>query len=178
MRNQGLIFIGMTLIAAGLMFLLSNVFDINLAAFCFPVGLILLGVFLIMRPRMLGPGTRSDVLFLGDWERTGEWAVGDEELWSFIGDINYDLTRAVVPKGDSTIRVTGFINDVEIFAPSAIGVAIEANSFITSFKSPEQVKEDNFLAPLRWQTANYQTADKRVLFQLTQFIGEVSVRQF
>lgn len=178
MRNQGLIVIGIILIAAGLMFLLSNVLDINLAAFCIPVGLILLGVFLIMRPRMLGPGTQSDVLFLGDLEREGAWAVGDEELWSFIGDISYDLTKAVVPKGDSTIRVNGFINDVEIFVPSTVGVALEANGFITSFQPPSQPEEDSFLAPVQWQTANYQTADKRVRFQLNQFIGEVSIRQF
>lgn len=178
MRNQGLIFIGFMLIVAGLMFLLGNVFDINLAAFCFPVGLILLGLFLILRPRMLGPGTRSDVLFLGDWERAGAWDVGDEELWSFIGDITYDLTKAVVPKGDSIIRVNGFINDVAIFVPAAIGVSIEANSAITSFTPPESPEEDYFLAPVRWQSANVETADKRVHFQLTQFIGDISVRQF
>ena len=116
MRNQGLILIGVVLIAAGLMFLLGNLFDINLGAYCFPVGLILLGVFLMLRPRMVAPGTRSDVLLIGDLDRSGTWDVTDEEVWAFIGDINYDLTKASIPKGDTTIRVTGFINDVEIFA--------------------------------------------------------------
>jgi predicted membrane protein len=178
MRNQGLIFIGILLIGAGLTFLLGNLFDINLAAFCFPIGLILLGAFLILRPRMLGPDTRTDVLFLGDWERTGVWSVGDEELWSFIGDINYDLTKAVVPKGESLIRLNGFINDVEIFVPGTVGVAVEATSFITSFTPPDSSEEDYFLSPARWESSNYQSAERRVRFQLSQFIGDITVRQF
>ncbi len=48
MRNQGLIVIGVVLIAAGLMFLLGNLFDINIGAFMIPMALIGLGIFLIM----------------------------------------------------------------------------------------------------------------------------------
>ncbi len=118
------------------------------------------------------------MLFIGDVDRAGAWDVTDEELWSFIGDISYDLTKAVVPKGDTTIRCNGFINDIEIFVPSNVGVAVNASSFVTSFKLAGQAEEDSFLAPLRWQSDNYKLADRRVCFEMTQFIGDIEVRQF
>jgi predicted membrane protein len=178
MRNQGLILIGVVLIAAGLMFLLGNLLDINISAFCFPLGLILLGVFLIMRPRMVGPDTRSEVLLIGDLDRSGAWDVMDEEVWAFIGDISYDLTKATVPKGDTTVRVNGFINDVEIFARENVGLSINATSVITSFNEAGQPEEESFLAPVKWQSDNYKLAERRVHFDLTQFIGDISVRVF
>lgn len=178
MRNQSLILIGVILIAAGLMFLVGNLLDINIGAFCFPVGLMLIGLFLILRPRMVGPDTRSDVLFIGDWERSGPWEGGNEELWAFVGDINYDLTKATLPKGESKFKMVGFVNDVEIFVPADLGVAIDASSFVTSFNADGQGKEDNILSPVRWETDNYQSAERRVRFELLQFVGEIKVRRF
>ena len=178
MRNQNLIIVGVVLMAVGLMFLFGNLFDINLAAFCFPVGLIVLGFFLLIRPRMVAANTRSDVLFIGDLERTAPWNVTDEELWSFIGDVTYDLTSANVPKGQTTIRNTGFISDIEIVASKDVGVTISITSMVTSFTPPGQEEEDYFLSPVHWQNAAAAYAERQVRFELVQFIAEVSVREY
>ena len=44
MRNQGQVIFGILIILIGLMFLFGNLFDVNVGALCFPVGLILVGV--------------------------------------------------------------------------------------------------------------------------------------
>lgn len=177
MRNQSLIIVGVILVAVGLMFLLGNLLNINLAAFCFPMGLIILGFFLLIRPRMVPANTRSDVLFIGDMERTAPWNVTDEELWSLIGDIKYDLTSAAIPKGQTTIRCTGFISDIEIVAPKDVGVTLSSNALVSSFTPPGGQEEDYFLSPVHWQNAAAAYADRQVRFELVQFIAEVSVRE-
>lgn len=71
MRNQGMVFLAVFIILSGVFLLIGNILNINLWAFCFPIGLIVLGLFLILRPRMVGPDTRSEVILIGDLDRSG-----------------------------------------------------------------------------------------------------------
>jgi hypothetical protein len=77
MRNQGQLFIGLILVFAGVLFLAGTVFNINMWAFCWPLGLIMLGVWLIARPQMAGPDTRFMQQFIGEIRREGAWQVED-----------------------------------------------------------------------------------------------------
>ena len=94
MRNQGMALIGALVMVAGILLLLSSLFDFNLWAVCFPLGLILLGVFVIFRPRMVGPDTKSHIAFVDEAERSGPWVLGNEEHWAFVLDGTFDLTKA------------------------------------------------------------------------------------
>lgn len=177
MRNQGLIYIGIFLIVAGILFLVGNVLNINVWAVCFPAALILLGIFVLLRPSLSGPDTRSEFVLIGELERVGEFELEDEEIWSFIVDAEYDLTRAVLPKGETLIRAYSFVNDLEIIAPRTVGVAVHSSGFVTEFNRPGYDEESYFLAPMDWQSDNYKAASTRVRFELTQFVGDIKVRQ-
>lgn len=176
MRNQGMVIIGAFLMLAGVVFLLGAAFDFDIWAICFPLGLILLGLFVLLRPRMAPAGTRSTVSFIGELERSGAWSVSDEELWSFVGDIDLDFTRADIPPGETTIRAYSFVGDVEITIPADVGLALDLASFVTSLKIDGQ-EEDNFLTPVHWRSEDYKAYERRVRFDLTQFVGEVKVRR-
>lgn len=176
MRNQGLIYIGIVLIAAGLLFLIGNVLNINVWAICFPAALILLGIFVLLRPSMTKPGTRSDFVFIGELERSGPFELQDEEFWSFIGDAEFDLTKASIQPGETLIRGYNFIGDIEILVPESVGVAIDSTAFVTDFKLAGHDEETFFLAPMHWQSDNYKMAERRVRFELLQFIGELKLR--
>ncbi len=178
MRNQGMVYLALLIIIAGVVFLIGNIFEINVGAFCWPIGLILLGLFVLLRPRMAGEGTRNHTALIGDFERAGPGELTDEEVWSFIIDATYDLTKLDIPPGDTTIRSFSFIGDIEIFAPADVGLAVDAASFITEFKLDSDKGEDNFLSPVNWRSDNYKMAERRVRFDLTQFIGDVKVRRF
>ncbi len=177
MRNQGLIYIGIVLIVAGILFLVGNVLDINVWAVCFPAGLILLGIFVLLRPSLSGPDTRSEFVLIGELERVGQFDMVDEEVWSFIADSEYDLTKATIPKGETLIRAYSFVNDLEIIVPESVGVAIDSTGFVTELDRPGFDDETYFLAPMHWQSDNYKTADRRVRFELTQFVGDITLRQ-
>lgn len=176
MHNRGMAFLGLILMAVGAVLLLGTIFDFNLWSVCFPLGLILLGLFVLLRPRLVPAGTLSHVTFIGDVTRAGAWTVQDEEYWNFVGDIELDLTRADIPPGETLIRGFGFVNDVDIVLPAGVGLALDLASFVSSVKVDGQ-EEENFLSPVHWRSEDYKAAERRVRFDLIQFVGEVTVRQ-
>src|SRR5574338_259746 len=116
MRDQGQFRLGIVLVLLGLIFLLSNLFDINLWPYCWSAGLIALGVWLVMRPRMVAANVNTSFTLIGDHRRRGPWLVQNEEIWHGIGDVDIDLTQAEVPSGESVIRIFSFVGDVNVFA--------------------------------------------------------------
>lgn len=178
MRNRGLVYIAILIIIFGVLLLLGNLFDVNLGAYCFPVGLILLGLFVLLRPKTVDPGTKSHTVLIGEFNRTGPGELTAEEYWSFIIDATYDLTKYDIPPGETLIRGFSFIGDIEVFVPVDVGLAIEASSFVTTLKLDGEKEQESFLSPLNWQSDGYKLAERRVRFDVTQFIGDIKVRRF
>jgi len=178
MRSQGMALIGGLIMVAGVVLLIGNIFDFNIWAICFPLGLILLGVFVLLRPRMVADGTASHIILIGDLERAGQWTLTNEEVWSFVVDADFDLTKADIPPGETVIRAVSFVADFEIYAPADIGLALDLSSFVTTLKIDGQKEEDSFLSPVRWRTEDYKAAERRVRFELTQFVGDIKLRRF
>jgi predicted membrane protein len=178
MRNQGLVYIAILIIIAGVVLLLGNIFAIDFGAYCFPLGLILLGLFVLLRPRAVAPGTRSSTVLIGDFDRAGPGELSAEEYWGFIVDANFDLTKYDVPPGETIIRGFSFIGEVEIFAPADVGVAINGASFVTTLKIGGEEEETSILSPANWKSDGYKMAERRVRFDLTQFIGDIKLRRF
>lgn len=52
MRSRGQFILGGLALFIGLVSLLSLIFDMNFSAFCWPVGLILLGIWLLVGPSL------------------------------------------------------------------------------------------------------------------------------
>ena len=57
MRNQGQFTLGVVVVVVGVVLLIANLLHIDLGLFCWPLAFILLGLFFILRPRMIEPGT-------------------------------------------------------------------------------------------------------------------------
>ncbi len=178
MRNQGMVFIAVAIILIGVVLLAGNLFNFNVWAICFPVGLIVLGLFVMLRPRTVGPGVESHTMLFGDFNRVGPGQLPAEEFWGFIVDGTYDLTKYDVPPGETVIRGFSFISDVEIFAPADLGLAISGYSFVTEFKLDGGEEETYFLSPFHWQSDGYKMAERQVRVELTQFIGDIKLRRF
>lgn len=178
MRNQGLVYVALAIIVVGVLLLAGNLFNLNLWAICFPVALILLGLFVIFRPRTVGPDVESHTMLFGDFNRAGPGELRAEEFWGFIVDGDYDLTKYDIPPGETIVRGYCFISDVEIFAPADLGVAITGNSFVTEFKLDGGAEETYLLSPFHWKSDGYKLAERQVRFELTQFIGDIKLRRF
>jgi len=119
----------------------------------------------------------SHIAFVDEAERAGPWVLANEEHWAFVLDATFDLTKADIPPGETLIRAFGFVNDVEILVPADVGLALDLASFVTSLKI-DGVEEDSFLAPVHWRSDGYKGLERRVRFEMTQFVGDVKVRTF
>jgi hypothetical protein len=176
MRNQRQIFISLVLILAGLVLLLGSVLDMNVWALCWPSGLILLGIWLLLRPKLIAPDTALWMGLFGPVRRGGVWQVADEEIWLFVGDVKLDLTQAEIPVGETPIRVFAFVNDVTLWVPEGIGVALSSTAFLTEAKMLG-TKREAFVTSVHLKSDNYETAERKVRLEVTGFVADVKVRR-
>lgn len=176
MRNRGQLIIGAVLVALGLLSLLSTLFHIDFGALCWPVLLIGIGVWLVLRPRLTSPDSASEVLLIGDRRRRGEWTVRSEEFWLGVGDVELDMTQAVIPPGETVLRVYSFVGDVDIFVPRSVGVAVQMNGFVIDSDVLGQ-DYDSFLTPVSVQSENFAAAESRLRVEMTSFVVDLKIKQ-
>ncbi len=174
MRPRGMMVLGIILVVLGLMALVSSLTGIDFGAICFPLGLILLGVWVLWRPRMVQGDRETHFQLIGDVKRVGDWTVQKEEIWSFIGDIDIDLAHALVPAGETSIHCYNFIGDVEVYAPAGVGLMLVADGFLNSIKWMG-AKQDNFFTSSQMTTPGYEQAERKVRIEVTSFIGDIKV---
>ena len=176
MRNQSRVIVGVVVIAIGFLFLFGSVFRINVWAICWPVGLIAVGVWLLVRPSMVGPGTRLEQKVLGDIRRDGAWDVVEEEIWLGVGDLRLDMTDATVPTGETRLRVFGFVGDVNLVVPEGIGVSISSWAFLTEGKVFGKA-EESFVVPLQAESDGYVSAERRIRVETYFFVHDLKVER-
>jgi len=176
MRNQGQVIFGILIILIGLMFLLGNLFDVNVGALCFPTALILLGVWLLLRPRLVGPDTPFRFRIFGPIRRSGAWQVADEEIWLLIGDVRLDMSQAEIPAGETHIRVSGFVGDVRLVAPEGVGVSVSSMAFVSDARVLGQ-RRDGLLLPVRLTSDDYETAERKIHLETMFFVGDVRAKR-
>jgi lia operon protein LiaF len=176
MRDKGSVLVGTVLIGLGVLFLLSIWLRINLWGFFWPGLLIVLGVLILVRSRNTPAGTRSEFVLLADIEREGDWPVTNEETWIGVGDVDLDFTHAIVPAGETTIGVRGFVGDVEVIVPQSVGLSINASGFVTNVKRGGG-EHPVFLGPYRYQTEGYETAERKIKLETSFFVHDLKLRQ-
>lgn len=172
MWSRGIMLIGIFLIVMGILALISNLTGINFSSFCFPTSLILLGVLVLLRPRMVKAGTRVDCMLLGEYKRSGLWAVEPAEIWSGIGEVKLDFTQAEIPTGETTVRIYHFVGDVVLRPGAAMGLMLSANGMLNTVKWMG-ARQDNFLNALQLSTPNYDQAERKVKVDVTNFVGDI-----
>ncbi len=176
MHNRGQLIAGSFLILFGGGLLLANVLHVNFWAICFPLGLILLGLFfLIARRPLIGETSDSGAHFVGDIIRSGEWAVTNEEFWLFAGDVRLDMSRAQFPAGETTIYLNAFVTDIDVIVPSDVAVSLSSTSFVVDAELNGQHVE-RFLSGVQLSTPDYATAERKLRLVTTCFVADVNVK--
>ncbi len=172
---NGQMVMGMIIIGLGVLFLLGNLFDFDIGAFFWPFVLIGTGVWILVRPKMMDGDTAVTQRLLGEIDRTGNWAVQNEEFQSFIADTTLDLTKADLPKGLTQFRFMNFVGDIELFVPEGVGVSVSSSAFVNEI-SINGDKEETILGGLHRQTENYDHATTQIKVDASGFVNEIKVR--
>jgi lia operon protein LiaF len=175
MRNSGVLFFGGVLILIGVMILAGSIFDVNFWGFFWPVLLILLGLWILVRPRMAGSKGPVEFLFFNNLRRKGAWQVKNEEIWSFLGDVNLDLSSAEIPSGETVYRIYGFIGDVDLVVPQGVGVSVSSAAFINEVKIFGR-KQSSILFPVDIVSEGYELAERKIRLDVAFFISDVKAK--
>jgi lia operon protein LiaF len=175
MRNSGVLFFGTLLILIGVLILAGSIFDVNVWNFIWPVILILLGVWLLVRPRLAGSMGTANFLFFNNLRRKGAWPVKSEEIWVFLGDVFMDLTSADIPLGETVYRIYGFIGDVDLVVPQDVGVSVSSAAFINEIKVFGK-KQSSILFPIEATSEAYATAERKIRLDVAFFISDVKIK--
>lgn len=174
MQNRGQLIIGAILIGLGIIFLIGEVFRINIWAFCFPIGLIAVGGWILLRPNFSSSGVQSEFLLLGEVKRRGDWEVSSREYWVGIGDVELDMIHARIPEGETRISIYGFVNDVDILLPDDVEFEVNANGFVQEAEVLGK-KVERFLSPVEFSTGEYTSGQRKIHFETLGFVTDLKI---
>lgn len=174
MNNKGQLLFGALLVIIGLMVILSNVFQVDIGAICWPTALILIGVWLIWRPKFdLGNG-KVNIHPFCNIHRKGAWAVQPEEIWMFVGDVRLDFSQTEIPSGEIGFRIFGFVGDITLVLPADAHVSVSASAFLNDANIFGK-KQDTFLTTLQYTTPEDPTNERSIRLETFFFVCDLDL---
>jgi lia operon protein LiaF len=174
--NKGTLIFGLGLIVLGLLVLVGNVTGIQTWAICWPSALILVGLWMVLRPQMIDSDVALQQKILGDFKRRGEWQVRNEEIWLGVGDIELDMTQADIPTGETKVSLFGFVNGIEVILPETVGALVRSTALMTHGEVLGR-EEDRFVGTLEVRTEDYEAAERKVHIEAVYFVADLKVRR-
>ena len=175
MRKTELYF-GVGILVVGVLLLIGALFKIDVGALLCPSVLILIGVWLIFRMQTAPDKTDLHFHFTWDLKRRHAWQVaGDQEHWSFVNDTDLDLSQADLAEGENSLRLGAFVNDLKIWVPPDVGLAIESMAFMTEVRIFGE-HQQTFIAPYTWQSDNFATATRKLILRPVCFVATIRVK--
>lgn len=114
---------------------------------------------------------------IGDLTMGKEISDIDElHLWNGIGDIDIDLSKAILSEGETQISISGWIGDVDIYVPKELPVLI-----ITNVRIGESQIFDQFEGGLKknscYKSIGYDEAYRKLLIKIDLKIGDVRIKE-
>ncbi len=165
-------YLGIFLVALGLVTLVENIWHLNIWAYLWPVILIAFGVWLLVRP----PGRPFWIWWAEDPSFTGEWLVegNHKDHHIFAGETTLDLSNEDIPVEGAKYRFNGFAGEVRIYVPEGVGVKVRANYFAGSINMFGE-EMTGVMAPVEEVTPNFESAPRKAFIEVNYFAGETKI---
>ncbi|ARK29181.1 cell wall-active antibiotics response protein LiaF [Halalkalibacter krulwichiae] len=114
--------------------------------------------------------------FIGDIHYMGEsYELNDLTIWNGIGDVRIDLSKAIIPEGETVVIVQCMIGQIDFFVPEDLAVTIQASTIVGEIYLFHE-KHEGINQQLSIATRHYKQSPRRVKLVLSTVIGEVKVR--
>lgn len=101
--------------------------------------------------------------------------LNDLNISGFIGDVKIDLSKAIIPEGESTIVISGIIGDIDIYVPADLEVAITSSAFVGDMDIIGD-RSSGLSSKIHASSPNYDSSTRKVKISISLFIGDVDVR--
>ncbi len=108
------------------------------------------------------------------WNRE-PWILQDMSLWHVIGEINLDLSLAILEEDESIIVLQGGYGDIHISIPDDIGIEVEMTVVIGKLITNEDM-DSGIMKTRKWRSPNYSFSDHKVKLLISYIVGEIEIR--
>lgn len=184
MKSDTRSLIGWAIVVIGAISLIDNLFGDahfwNLIWKLWPLILVVLGVYIIRNQNRFRRNTDSDNLssetrLFGDLDISlGGMDTGDHRFSTLIGDIKIDLSEVNFDPGEKEIEATVLIGDTRILVPERVSVKLSSQCLLGDIKF-DDLKRKGFFQKLDRADGGYETADKKLLLNVSSLIGDLEV---
>ncbi|WP_096201463.1 cell wall-active antibiotics response protein LiaF [Bacillus sp. FJAT-45350] len=114
--------------------------------------------------------------FIGDLHLLHhQFELRDMNIRNGIGDIKIDLSKAIIPEGETVVIIQGWIGDIDIYIPYDLDVHVQSMVTIGDLNVLES-RQSGFNPTIEYSTSDYKEAERRVKIVLSLFIGDIDVR--
>lgn len=108
------------------------------------------------------------------WDRD-PWSLRNTSMWHVLGELDIDLSLAMVEGGHNVLMFQGIVGDVDLVIPEDYGVEIEAFVLFGQIDF-SQDKETGMLNRLYWKSPNYAIREQKVKIIISYLVGDVDIR--
>ncbi|ANF38047.1 cell wall-active antibiotics response protein [Bacillus velezensis] len=120
------------------------------------------------------PDLRS--FFIGELRMMKDpFELNDLNVSGFIGDVKIDLSKAMIPEGESTMTISGVIGNVDVYVPPDIEVSVSSSAFIGDMNLLGS-KKSGMSPNLYKVSSEYGDSPRRIKISISLFIGDVDVK--
>jgi lia operon protein LiaF len=115
--------------------------------------------------------------FLGDIHYMDkQFELRDVTIWSGLGTVKMDLSKAIIPEGESIIIIQGVIGEINVYVPDDLAVAVQASSLAGEMTIFHE-KHSGINQQINHAPRSYKQSKRRVKLVLSMVLGEVTVRK-
>ncbi|WP_068783434.1 cell wall-active antibiotics response protein LiaF [Paenibacillus phocaensis] len=108
------------------------------------------------------------------WDRD-PWSLRNTSMWHVLGELDIDLSLAMVEGGHNVLMFQGIVGDVDLVIPEDYGVEIEAFVLFGQIDFGQD-KETGMLNRLYWKSPSYELRDQKVKIIISYLVGDVDIR--
>lgn len=120
------------------------------------------------------PKFRSSII--GDFHLINHrFELDDMNLSTAIGDVKIDLSKAIIPEGETTISISGMIGDIDIYVPYDLDVSVAGSVTLGELRLFGH-KQSGIGRQVNLASKDYKQATRKVKISVSLLIGEVDVR--
>jgi predicted membrane protein len=92
-----------------------------------------------------------------------------------FGDTNIELSDAEVPDGEHSLKVSGVFGDATIVLPRNMAFSLSISTLVGEVHCNDE-RRKGFSPSLRFKSAGFSSAAKRLHIEASQLVGDVFVK--
>ncbi|WP_138495314.1 cell wall-active antibiotics response protein LiaF [Paenibacillus pinistramenti] len=108
------------------------------------------------------------------WDRD-PWTLRNVGMLHVLGELDVDLTLAIVEDGDNILMFQGLVGDLDLVLSEDYGLEIDAFVFFGRIGLGRET-ETGLMNRVHWRSPNYEQSEQKIKIIVSYLVGDVDIR--